>query len=543
MISRAVFAIGLFLFAAFASTVTTASVHYVDVNSTNPVSPYLDWSTAATNIQQALDATPSGDSVLVTDGIYRAPAGALSTVTIVRNIQLHSVNGPGNTIIEGSSTGTLPRGVGLLSSCVLDGFTVRNGGLTSEPSGIRPLTSGVTALVTNCVISANKGGGVYVPNYVPMSAVSLVNCVISNNAGPGVMVGSFSAICALTNCALIGNSGIGAGRATLSQCVVAGNLQGGLSNCTAAACQITNNIGRGAFFYSTLYRCLLRDNYSTNANGAAIADSYAENSLIISNRASGTPPANSVIYSTTANACKLVNCTIAYNSTPGGSPCLDHPTITNCIIWKNFSGNSDTFNFFEFVRNCCLTQTGGDGSFTNDPLFIDPDNGDFRLQSNSPCINAGFIRATMDPLDYAGNARIAGGALDVGAYEYQTPTSLLSYIWAQTNGLPTDGSADFADPDGDGMNNFQECRAGTSPTNALSVLVMQAPTSTNWQRAVKLTWQSTPGTLYSIERSGNAGNGSFGILRSNIAGFAGTMTYTDTNVSSGGPYFYRVGVQ
>jgi hypothetical protein len=40
----------------------------------------------------------------------------------------------------------------------------------------------------------------------------------------------------------------------------------------------------------------------------------------------------------------------------------------------------------------------------------------------------------------------------------------------QQYSLPTDGSADATDPDGDGLKTWQEWRCQTDPTNALSVL-------------------------------------------------------------------------
>ncbi len=62
--------------------------------------------------------------------------------------------------------------------------------------------------------------------------------------------------------------------------------------------------------------------------------------------------------------------------------------------------------------------------------------------------------------------------MDIGAYEYQTPTSVISYAWLQQYGLSTDGTADNTDADGDYMSNYAEWIAGTNPTNAASVLML-----------------------------------------------------------------------
>ena len=167
------------------------------LNSTNPVPPYADWSNAATNIQDAVDASSVGDLILATNGVYasggRPASGYALTnrVVIDKAVTVQSVNGPSATFIQGyQMPGTLNgsnavRCVWMAGGATLSGFTV-TGGATSnlidflsqqDESGGGVWCASSNAVISNCVIVANScfwyGAGVY--------GGTLNDCQINNN--------------------------------------------------------------------------------------------------------------------------------------------------------------------------------------------------------------------------------------------------------------------------------------------------------------------------------------------------------------------------
>ena len=448
--------------------------------------PYTTWATAATNIQDAVGAAAAGDVVVVSNGVY---AGG---ITVNTPLTLLSASGPEATVINGGGTNQCAK---LTAAASLNGFTLTNG---RAQSGGGVSCSSAEAFLTNCVIAGNwavVGSGAYYS--------TLYNCTLSNNFAAQFGGGAFFSM--LYNCTLSSNSvtsligsGGGAHACTLYNCTLSNNsangqigFGGGATGCTLYNCLLTSNSASiaGGAYQSTLYNCTLGRN-SASANGGVLV-------------------------------CVLYNCIVYFNESASGG--------ANCD-----SGSQ--------LNYCCTTPqpTNGFGNLTNAPLFVDYTNGNLRLQSNSPCINAGNNAYVTTATDLDGNPRIVGGTVDIGAYEYQGTGSVISYAWLQQYGLPTDGSADYADYDGDGMNVCQDWVAGLNPTNALSVLRLLSPSSPAPTSTV--TWQSVAGVNYLLERSANLAS-PFMLLATNIVGQAGTTSYADTNATGAGPFFYRVGVQ
>ncbi|HUU96658.1 MAG TPA: choice-of-anchor Q domain-containing protein, partial [Phycisphaerae bacterium] len=94
------------------------------------------------------------------------------------------------------------------------------------------------------------------------------------------------------------------------------------------------------------------------------------------------------------------------------------PVVTNCILWGDSApeiiGGASVY--YSDVEGG-WTGTGSDNTDT-DPLFDDPDNGDYHLTGDSPCIDAGDNNAVSVITDLDGKPRIVGDAVDMGAYEF-----------------------------------------------------------------------------------------------------------------------------
>lgn len=238
----------------------------------------------------------------------------------------------------------------------------------------------------------------------------------------------------------------------------------------------------------------------------------------------------------------LDNCTVVGNSAHLGGGDY-YSRLNNCIVTDNNDEVGSNY-YGSWLEYSCTSPLliNGVGNITNAPLFVDPAAGNFRLQPNSPCINAGLNANAPAGPDLDGNPRTVGGTVDIGSYEFQSPQSTISYAWLQQYGLPINNATDIADPDGDGHNNWQESRALTDPTNSLSALRLLTPISE--PSGVVVRWQSVSGLSYFLERSSQIGVPSgFATLASNVTATADTTIFSDSNAPGIGPFFYRVGVQ
>ncbi len=315
---------------------------YVWKDSPSPSGSYTNWDTAAHDIQTAIDATLTGDEVIVRAGIYAnggtAVSGLTNRVYITKAITVRSENNdPENTIIKGAWDPVFTNGPAAVRAAYLGSSSAKLIGFT--------LTNGATlTYIQTYNYTQLCGGGVFA-----VASATVSNCVIAGNVAHGLWeyggAGAYGGT--YYNCRFIGNRfvqkegypyGGGVSHGTLYNCELIGNtaLSGGGAWCGILyGCLISNNVASSA---------LGTDQYGTSGGvGGMNADNriYVYDSMIVSNRADRGGGAGR--YSV------LDNCDIVANETPitpgqqgfgGGVYDLStFSSVANCRIIGNRSNN------------------------------------------------------------------------------------------------------------------------------------------------------------------------------------------------------------
>ena len=201
-----------------------AVTRYVNASNAAPAAPYTNWGSASTNIQTAIDASASGDEILVAPGVYRIAARLQipsSKTLILRSTQSRAAVVDAQRLCEGM----IVQG----SNSVVEGFTFRNGMSSSYGGGV---SLGRISTLRDCLVTGNQAWGA---GGVMMQANGAVveNCTIVSNLatywGGGVILYD-QTTGLVNNCVIADNvaSNYGGGVAlqgagTVSNCWIADN--------------------------------------------------------------------------------------------------------------------------------------------------------------------------------------------------------------------------------------------------------------------------------------------------------------------------------
>jgi len=187
--------------------------------------------------------------------------------------------------------------------------------------------------------------------------------------------------------------------------------------------------------------CIVKGNYADYCGGGIMnmADDLTVTNCVFSGN---TADAGGAIYNAIGNV-TIINSTLSGNSGTGiwnywyeGYTCS--LTIKNSILWGDSGGEIYSWSNIAVSISYSNIQGGyaGMGNINSNPLFIDPANGDYHLQSISPCIDAGDNTAVPSEFtaDLDGDPRFTDDQniadtghgtppiADMGAYEYASTT-------------------------------------------------------------------------------------------------------------------------
>ena len=286
-------------------------------------------------IQEGINVSNSGDTVLVADGIYMGNRNR-DIDFVGKNIVLISENGPDNTIIDCEGDSLTPHRAfyfhfGEDTSAVIDGFTIKNGYAPGEDP-----------------YDYSYGGAIYCDSSYP----SLNNIVFQNNYSTfgGAIYAQKCSLLVITNCKYFGN---------------AANSQG-------SSLYVIDDITDR---YSLILQgCLFANNSSLGGAGGNVFSQRVA-SIINSCTFSGDSTSSSIYlsYGTT----DILN-TIIYGNILGQAiDCAGGSITINCSdIYGNTGGNwTDCVNDFGTIN----------GNFSLDPYFCDVSINNYHIETSSLC--------------------------------------------------------------------------------------------------------------------------------------------------------------
>jgi len=319
------------------------------------------------------------------------------------------------------------------TSTTLDGLRITRG----NSNGLSTLS------VDNKSIYRNYGGGIYNIN----GSLTLENVNTSENSSQTLGGGIYNA---------------DNGNIKFKNCIVSKNYNmevrgGGIYNTTGNieilntdifGNSARNNSGGGIYsnFGSlSLINSKVRGNY-VNSNGSGINNNYGtvmlRNSILNDNIADGFGGGMfSIQDNNDSQNVILTNCTVSGNlGQSGHGGIFGLFTLKNSIVWSNstdegIGGIQDTpyiqqNSIVQSVNN--INNGNFDGTDQSIIVFKDVTNNDYSLATNSPLINAGsnnfYIEVGGDLIidkDIAGNQRLKGDNIDIGAYEFTETMNVL----------------------------------------------------------------------------------------------------------------------
>ncbi len=404
------------------------------------------------------------------------------------------------------------------------------------------------SLLRDCVLVGNlaySGGGAYAANLVRCrleanearrdgggaTDSSLNDCVLDGNSATH---GGGTSVCVLTGCQLMRNQATVAGGAAdggeLEACVLADNSAfygGATERATLRRCVLTGNSATfgGASYLDLLYNCLLTGNRADSHGGATFQG-------------------------------QLFQCTVTGNSAELGGGAFEGSHRNSILYFNTAPGGPDVQG--SALATCCTSPSPSvpPGNLTNAPAFLPSASGDFRLRSDSPCIDTGSSLAHLLADDLDGRSRPLDGdvdgiaAFDIGAYEYDPATTDsnsdgIPDLWYLGHGLDAaDPGVGAGDPDQDGLTTRQEWIAGTDPADPDSAFSMtisdQTPMTVQVEGVVgrRYTLLSRD-QLDPVEAEANPWSPVPGQI--GVPGLGQTLALRDTPTSS--TRYYRVEVQ